>query len=166
MNRLRRRTEPQRPFEPEQTSSGTEQAFAGAVAALTHHGLRQIDTCMIVGIPRDDRIRKDRVAVRLAPQGGTVAAASPDCSLAHEGEEIEAAVDGICIANSPEEEVAAPKDVEPNGFGTQITGGFADLYRQEICRSPVPYSGPGGRLLLAMQLQFCRLVRRSSPRCY
>jgi hypothetical protein len=32
-------------------------------------------------------------------QSRTLTTASPDCDFAHEGEEIEAAVDGICIAN-------------------------------------------------------------------
>ena len=32
-----------------------------------------------------------------------------DCGCAHEGEEIEAVVDGICIADFPEETVAALK---------------------------------------------------------
>lgn len=52
---------------------------------------------------------KDRVAVRLAPRSRTVTAASPDSGFAHEGEEIEAAVDGICSANFPAETVAGLK---------------------------------------------------------
>jgi hypothetical protein len=50
---------------------------------------------MIAGIPCDDQVSQHRVAVRLAQPGRTTAAASPDCSFAHKGEEMEAAVDGI-----------------------------------------------------------------------
>jgi hypothetical protein len=35
------------------------------------------------------------VAARLTPPSRTVTAASPDCGFAHEGEEIEPALDGI-----------------------------------------------------------------------
>lgn len=63
--------------------------------ALTHHELRQFGRCMIAGIPCDDQVSQHRVAVRLAQPGRTTAAASPDCSFAHKGEEMEAAVDGI-----------------------------------------------------------------------
>jgi hypothetical protein len=68
-------------------------------AALTNHELRQLDRCMIASIPRDDQVSQDRVAVRLTPPSRTVTAASPDCGFAHEGEQIEAAVDGILTAN-------------------------------------------------------------------
>ncbi|MFM0632611.1 hypothetical protein [Paraburkholderia xenovorans] len=51
---------------------------------------------------------KDRAGVRFAPPSRTVTAALRDCGFAYEGEEIEAAVDGI-IANFPEETVAALK---------------------------------------------------------
>ena len=47
--------------------------------------------------------------MRFAPQSRTVTAALRDCGFAHEGEQIEAVVDGICIANLPEETVAALK---------------------------------------------------------
>jgi hypothetical protein len=53
----------------------------------------------IAAIPRDDQVGQDLVAVRLTPPSRTVTAASPDCGFAHEGEEIEAAVDGILTAN-------------------------------------------------------------------
>jgi signal transduction histidine kinase len=101
---------------PEQAWPGTEQASTCAVAALANPGLRQLDTCMIVGIPREDQMSKDRVAVRLAPPSRTVTAASPDCGFAHEGEEIEAALDGIFIANFLKGKVVA-EDVEPNRLG-------------------------------------------------
>jgi hypothetical protein len=55
--------------------------------------------CQIAAIPRDDQAGQDLVAVRLTPLSRTVTAASPDCGFAHEGEEIEAAVDGILTAN-------------------------------------------------------------------
>jgi hypothetical protein len=64
---------------------------------------------VISGSPRDDQVSKDRAAARLAPLSRTVTAASPNCGFAHEGEEIEAVVDGICIANLPEETAAALK---------------------------------------------------------
>jgi hypothetical protein len=41
---------------------------------------------------------------------------------------------------------ASAADVDPNGLGCQIARGIADLWRQEICRSLVLYSGPGGPL--------------------
>jgi hypothetical protein len=52
-------------------------------------------------------VSKDRAGVRFVPPSRTVTAALLDCGFAHEGEEIEAVVDGICIANFPEETVAA-----------------------------------------------------------
>jgi hypothetical protein len=54
-------------------------------------------------------VSKDRAAVRFAPPSRTVTAALRDCGFAHECDEIEAAVDGICIANFPDELVAALK---------------------------------------------------------
>jgi hypothetical protein len=64
---------------------------------------------MIVGIPRNDQVSQDLAGVRLGPPSRTFTAVSPDSGLAHKGEEIEAAVEGICIANFPEETVAALK---------------------------------------------------------
>lgn len=61
---------------------------------------------MIAGIPRDDQVGKDRAGVRLAPPSRSVTAASPESGFAREGEEIEAAVGSICIANFPEETAA------------------------------------------------------------
>jgi len=100
--------------------------------------------------------------VRLTNPSRTVTVASPDWGFAHQGEEIEAAVDGILTANESSLLVRAaldgiwiayhrrdgrdPADVDPNGSGSQIARGIADLWRQEICRSLVLYSGPGGPL--------------------
>ena len=121
---------------------------------------------MIVGIPRDDQLSKDRAAVRLAPLSRRVAAASPDCGFTHEGRGDRGAVAGVCIADFPERSGRGPEDVDPNALGTQIARGIADLWRKEICPGLVLYSGPDGPLSLTMQLQFCRLLRPSSPRCY
>jgi hypothetical protein len=62
---------------------------------------------MIAGIPRDNQWA--RTGLRFAPSSRTVTAALRHCGFAFEGEEIEAIVDGICIANFPEETVAALK---------------------------------------------------------
>lgn len=59
---------------------------------------------MIIGIPRNDQVSKDPAGVRLGPPSQPFVAASPNRGFAHGG-----AVDGICIANFPEETVAAPK---------------------------------------------------------
>ena len=64
---------------------------------------------MIVGIPRDDQLSKDRAAVRLAPLSRRVAAASPDCGFTHEGEEIKARSPASALRISPKEAVAALK---------------------------------------------------------
>ncbi|MFL9906280.1 hypothetical protein [Paraburkholderia sp. RL17-337-BIB-A] len=62
---------------------------------------------MIAGIPRNDQVGKDWAGVRLAPPSRSVTAASSGYGFVREGEEIEAAVDGICIANFPEETAVA-----------------------------------------------------------
>jgi hypothetical protein len=54
-------------------------------------------------------VSKDRAAVRLAPPSRRVAAVSPDCGFAHEGRGDRGAVAGVCIADFPEEAVAALK---------------------------------------------------------
>jgi hypothetical protein len=54
---------------------------------------------MIAGIPRDDQCARTGPRCASPPPSRTVTAALRDCGFAHEGEEIEAAVDGICIAN-------------------------------------------------------------------
>jgi hypothetical protein len=71
--------------------------------------LRQLDGCVIADIPRDNQRARTGPGVRFAPQSRTVTAALRDCGFAHEGEQIEAVVDGICIANLPEDTVSALK---------------------------------------------------------
>ena len=52
---------------------------------------------------------KDWAGVRFAPPSRAITAASRDCGFTHEGEDIEAVVAGICMANLPEETVEALK---------------------------------------------------------
>jgi hypothetical protein len=55
------------------------------------------------------RWRKVRAGARVAPSSRPVTAAPPESGFAHERGEIDAAVDGIRIANFPEQTAAALK---------------------------------------------------------